>query len=156
MAKADDDGCEHQGLGNGIGMGQKSANATRLKHWRRIDPQTAHAEDEEIDGIGEQRQADNHLIGARPEQKPDAGSGENADACGENQFHYVFSFAASFAALIWARGARTDWWASAIRISTVAPSTSEKTPRSNRIALASGILPMTGSDTYWEYEVRNG
>ena len=44
-----------------------------------------------------------------------------------------------------ARWLRTDWCASAISISTVAPTTSENTPRSKRSALATGTRRSEGS-----------
>ena len=47
----------------------------------------AHHEDEQVDGIGEQRQADDHLEGARPQQQPHPGAGERADEQRDDQFH---------------------------------------------------------------------
>src|SRR3712207_6898072 len=46
-----------------------------------------------------------------------------------------------------ARWLRTDWCASAISISTVAPTTRENTPRSKRRALAKGIEPRSEEHT---------
>src|SRR5690606_2598021 len=107
--------------------------------------QAADAEDEQIDGIGQQRKPDDHLIGAWAQQKPHAGACHDADAERENEFHQLSSaFGVSMART---RCLRTDWCASAMRISTVAPTTSENTPRSKNRALATGALPTSGIST---------
>src|SRR5690606_17190625 len=112
-----------------------------------------------------QRQAHDHLEGAWAQDKPDAGCREDADRTGEDQFHQLSPFStastvgagATFARPnLEARGERTDWCASGMRISTVAPTTSMKTPRSKSRAEASGTLPIHGISTYWKAVVRNG
>src|SRR3546814_2431430 len=110
------------------------------------------------DHVGYERQPDNDLEGPRPQQQPHARSGQHADPEGQDDLHQRPSACADPCAA-WGAGAtpgvgsstgaarwvRTDWWASAIRISTVAPTTSVKTPRSKMTALASGTLPTRGT-----------
>src|SRR5690606_12720209 len=100
-------------------------------------------------------QPNDDLIGARAQEKPHARAGQDADAEGKDELHQASSsaLAASTARTRWLR---TDWWASAMSISTVAPTTSENTPRSNSRAEAVGTFPMNGISVYWKYEVRNG
>jgi dihydroxy-acid dehydratase len=76
------------------------------------------------------------------QDQPDARGGKAADAGGEHGLHHASSRWGSPAAS--ARARRRDWRARATSISTVAPTTSTTTPRSNRSALASGILPRPG------------
>ncbi len=58
--------------------GTGSARRMSARRRRRIGGtfglQPADAEDEEVDGIGQQRKADDDLIGARPQDQPDAAS----------------------------------------------------------------------------------
>src|SRR5690606_23798485 len=108
------------------------------------------------DAIGQQAEADDHLKGARPEQQPDARSGQHADAQRQYQFHQAASFPASAASCARMRLERSDWCAMAIRIRIVAPSTTAKTPASNSSAVAAGTGPMNGRSTYCACAVRNG
>src|SRR3546814_19291934 len=55
-----------------------------------------------------------------------------------------------------ARGTRIDWWASALRISTVAPTTSANTPRSKNIALATGTAPTNSTSASRKSTARTG
>ena len=58
----------------------------RIRQGREaLRPQPSHGEDEEIDGIGEQRQADDHLERARPQDQPNARARERSDAEGEDR-----------------------------------------------------------------------
>lgn len=92
--KADDDGRQHQRLRHGVG--ERRAVDTVDQHRRCIGLDAADAEDEEIDGVRQQRQPDDDLIGARTQHQPDAGAGHDADADCKNEFHYTSSaFAAS-------------------------------------------------------------
>jgi hypothetical protein len=80
--KTDHDGREHQGLGQRIGHGI----ALREDGWRRA-PQPAHGEDEDIDGVPQQGQADHHREGAPAQQQVDAAGRHPADAGGHEKFH---------------------------------------------------------------------
>src|SRR5690606_37301250 len=122
-----------------------------------IDAQAPHAEDEQVHGIGDQRQSDDHLERAWAQDEINARCGQDADGEGKNQFHQrapslpgVGATAGFGRAVREARGERTDWWASAIRIRTVEPTTSMKTPRSNSKAVASGTRPIQGMSAYWK------
>src|SRR5690606_40433222 len=87
--------------------------------------QPAHADDEEIDRVGKQREADDELVGARAQYEPDAGSGKHADGDCERQLHcWRSSSCCRSSSRRAARRRRIDWWAMAISISTVAPTTS--------------------------------
>jgi hypothetical protein len=46
----------------------------RMKAMAKVSPpmKPPHGDDEEIDGVGKQRQADDHLECARPKDQPDA------------------------------------------------------------------------------------
>src|SRR5690606_7940217 len=109
---------------------------------------------------GDQRQADDDLEGARPQQQPHARGGQHADGGGDDKLHHDGSPASAAssasAAASSTRALRSDWWARATRISTVAPTTRMTTPRSNRTALARGTRPRSGRSAYWKPVVRNG
>src|SRR5699024_974244 len=105
-------------------------------------------EDEEVDAVGEEREPDDHLKGPRTQQQPHARGHENADPEGEDEFHQAVSSAARSSSSARScscsrrRLARSDWCASAISMSTVAPTTSANTPRSKRSAVAAGTSPI--------------
>ena len=102
------------------------------------DRQASHREDEEIDGVGQKRQAKQNLERARPQQQPNARAPQYADGNGDDDFHQLGlglePDRASPPATA-ARGPRNDWWAIEVRISSVAPTTVAKTPMSKNIAL---------------------
>ena len=77
--KADHDGGKHQRLRNRIRIVCRIPCPVRSEHRSRADAQAAHAEDEEVHGIGKQGEADDELVGARAQDKPDAGPGEYSD-----------------------------------------------------------------------------
>src|SRR5690606_19270569 len=129
-------------------------DAGPVQHRRRAAAQPPHGEDEQVDAIGDQRQADDHLIGARTQQQPHAGAHQHADAERKGQFGHWASSAGT--AVLATRSLRIDWCARAINISTVAPTTRAKTPRSKNSAVAAGTFPITGSSTYCAWEVRKG
>src|SRR5690606_31826392 len=104
------------------------------------DADAAGGEDEQVHGIGQQGQADQHLEGAGPQHQPDAGCGQDADGEGEHDLHQNTSPPSPPVASL-RRGRRSDWWAMAMRIRLVAPTTRMNTPRSNSTAVASGARP---------------
>ena len=59
-AEGDDDGGQYQGLRQRIGVGLQIEQQDR----RRVDAQPPHGEQQQIDGIGEQGQAEDHREGA--------------------------------------------------------------------------------------------
>ena len=73
MAKADDDGREGQRLGHGVGIVRQVLRQAGLQHRLLADGQAQppHAEDEQIDRVGQQRQAHDDLEGAGTQQQPD-------------------------------------------------------------------------------------
>src|SRR5690606_15545373 len=109
-------------------------------------------ENEQVDRIGEQRKANDHLEGAGTQDQPDAGGGQQADGERQDCFHYAppavpvaATASPAFAARLGAaRWPRVDRRASAPRIRPVAPTTRRATPMSNSSALATGIFPRTG------------
>src|SRR5690606_28357315 len=108
--------------------------------------------DEQVHGVRQQRQPDHDLIGAGAEDQPHAGGGQHADGHRDERFHQADPRSASGEKPGWGvlrlNGLRTDWCASAIRISTVAPITTENTPMSKKKAVTIGIVPSSGSSTY--------
>ena len=78
--EADDDGGEDQRLRHRVGVQGEVARHAALEHGCRTRAEPAGREDEQVDGVGQQREADDHLEGARPQQQPDAGAGQHADA----------------------------------------------------------------------------
>ncbi len=60
----------------------------------RAHAQPAHREDEEVHPVGQQREADDDLIGARPHQQPHPRADEDADGAGQDEFHQLSSPAA--------------------------------------------------------------
>src|SRR5690606_25148228 len=155
--KADDDRGQHQRLRQRIGVLDDVAGGI-AQHRVGAGAQPAGGEDEQIDRVGNQGQADDHLEGARAQQQPGAGAGEHADGQGEDQFHQCLASTRKLpsAATTAVRGRRSDWCASATSINVVAPTTRQNTPRSNSTAVASGSFPSNGSSAYWKCEVRNG
>src|SRR5690606_6900171 len=152
--EADHDGRENQRLRHRISIVRQVAPTLHaVQHRGRADAQAAHAEDEEVHGIGKQRQPDDELVGAWTQDQPDARSRENADGDRERQFHCWRSSSWRSTSRRATRSRRIDWWAMAMSISTVAPTTRLNTPRSKRVALAVGTLPTRGSSTYRKYEV---
>src|SRR5690606_20973370 len=104
-------------------------------------------DDEEIDRVGKQGQPQYDLEGARAEQEPEPRRGEDADGERENDFHQTppsGARACGSSSAFLLSGERIDWCASAIRIRTVVPTTTAKTPMSNSRALAIGISPISG------------
>src|SRR3546814_20879273 len=102
---------------------------------------------------------DDHLEGARPQQQPHAGRGQDPDGDRQHQFHQPApsgSIVPSAVTMVAPRGRRSDGCASASSISVVAPPTRQNTPRSNTNAEASGNRPSSGRSAYWKREVRNG
>src|SRR5690606_9734943 len=126
-----------------VGVAGEMAGRAGFEDRRHAGPEAARAEDEQVHRVGDEREPDDHLEGARPEQQPHAGSDERTDADGENEFHQASPASAGAGGTGSAsvpmragRCVRMDWWASAMRMSTVAPTTSRNTPRSKRSALA--------------------
>src|SRR5690606_38315291 len=115
----------------------------------------AHGKDEQVDCIGNQRKPDHELIGTRALDQPDPRPGKYPDRGGEHQFHQAGSFSGSGRTVsISCRAAgrertRSDWWAIAISISTVAPTTRLNTPMSKISAEAVGTSPISGISVYW-------
>src|SRR5690606_8883544 len=124
----------------------------------------AHAEDEDVGGVGQQRQPHQHLEGARPKQQPHARAREHADGQCVDDLHQArtsaalpFSPSASGSTgATTLRGLRSDWCASATRISSVAPTTSMYTPRSNSSTVERCSSPTSGSGTCTDCAVRKG
>src|SRR5690606_946124 len=163
--EADDDRGQYEGLRHRVGMLREISGDAALEHGQSAGAKAAGGEDEDVDGVGEERQPDDHLEGARTEQQPDAGAREHAYAERDDELHQSSPAAAPTATRGGgavasragvARRPRTDWWASAISMRTVAPNTKAKTPMSKRRALAVGTSPMSGSRWYPKYDVRNG
>src|SRR5690606_32985539 len=121
-----------------------------------IDRQAADAEDEQVDRVGQQRQPDQHLEGTRTQHQPDAGAGHDADGQGDDQLHQWLPSPACCSVVACRRWARSDWWAIAVSSSSVAPTTTVKTPRSNRMALGTCTSPTSGQTTCAVCVVRNG
>src|SRR3546814_1016537 len=163
---------DDQEQGGGGEAEQVRRQAKRLRHRVRVlrrvaggagrqdrrlpDTQAPGAEDEQVDRVRDERQADDDLVGPGPQQQPDAGSRQHTDAERKDELHHPASragcAAASDATAADAsdrsgRWVRTDWWARAIRISTVAPTTRTKTPRSKARALATGTVPRSEEHT---------
>src|SRR3546814_10432534 len=70
--KADDDRREYQGLRNRVGKVRRIAGRAGVEDRRHARPQASHAEDEQVDRVGDERQPDNDLEGTRPQQQPHA------------------------------------------------------------------------------------
>src|SRR5690606_38398180 len=128
------------------------------RHRRAVEPQPAHHEDEQVDPVGHQQQAGDDLEGPRPQDQPGARAEQHADGDGDDGFHQDLppSAAPSSSVAGALRWLRTDWWASAISISMVVPTTTANTPRSNRKALGKCTSPSSGSLTCAVCEVRKG
>src|SRR3546814_13179577 len=93
------------------------------------------------------------------QQQPHAGRGQDPDGDRQHQLHQPApsgSIVPSAVTMVAPRGRRSDWCASAISISVVAPTTRQNTPRSNNTAEASGIRPTSGRTAYWKGEGGNG
>src|SRR5688572_26065147 len=142
--EADHDGGKHQRLRQRIGVRREVGRRARLDDRRPPPAHPPHDEDEQIDGVGEKRQADDHLEGARTQQQPDPRACQDADPQGDDELHQR------------GRCARVDWCASAISTRPVAPTTSANTPRSKKNALGRWTSPMKGSVTCAVCEVRKG
>src|SRR3546814_16826746 len=102
---------------------------------------------------------DDHLEGARPQQQPHAGRGQDPDGDRQHQLHQPApsgSIVPSAVTMVAPRGRRSDWSASATSISGVAPTTRQNTPRSNSTAEATGLRPNSGRPAYWQIAVRQG
>src|SRR5690606_1064458 len=113
-----------------------------------------HAEDEQVDRIRQQHQSHHHLEGTGAKHEPYAGSAQYADRQREKHLHQGVSVVAASADR--GRWARIDWCASAVRISSVAPTTTASTARSKKAALGRCTSPISGSDTCAVWVVRNG
>src|SRR5690606_9342133 len=113
---------------------------------RRACAQTSHAEEEQIHGIGDQRQAKHHRKDPRPQQQVNAAGGEHPQGNGEQRLHQTTSPLVS------------SWltWPRLERINKVAPITVRYTPRSNSSAVASSTSPSNGMLKWPKLEVRNG
>src|SRR5690606_3973736 len=151
--KADDDGGQNQRLGQRIGECGAIYGSARIDNRRQPHAQPPHREDEEIDGIGHEREPDNHLETAWAQEKPGSGPRQDADPYGKCEFHQASPFSGTRACLSsWSSstssilgrvfGLRIDWCAMATSMSTVAPTTSTKTPRSKSGAEAVGTSPI--------------
>src|SRR5687767_5659192 len=138
--KTDDDGGQHESLWQRIGKACDVNRCGGAHDGRSSAPHPAHDENEKVDRVGEEREADDHLEGARPQNEPHAASGEHTNPEGDDQLHQ----------------SRTDWCASAMSKRPVAPTTSAKTPRSKKNALGTWRAPSTGSSRCAVCEVRNG
>src|SRR3989344_4570842 len=168
--KADDDGRERECLGHGVGIVGQVLRHPGLQHGLLVNrqAQAAHAEDERVDGVRQQRQAHDDREGAGPQQQPYARAGEHANGQGQYQFHAVSprvvgtvaaaacSAASSSARALLYRWLRTDWWAMPVRMSMVEPTTRVNTPMSKNSALATWISPTTGSAKCAVWLVRKG
>src|SRR3546814_17960118 len=92
--------------------------------------QAAGGEDEKVDPVRDQGQADDHLEGARPQQQPYAGRDQDPDRGCKDQFHPALPsgwLVPSAATTVAMRGRRSDWWAGTPN-RNVAPPTTHPTP----------------------------
>ena len=78
--EADDDGGQDERLRQRIGVLRGIAGRARRQDGSGSGTQPPHRDDEEIDRIGEQRQADDHLKCAWPQDQPHARARERSDA----------------------------------------------------------------------------
>ena len=103
--------------GSGSAYWARSPAPPRSRIGCRTSAEPARREDEQVDGVGQQRKADDHLKGARPQQQPDAGSRQHADREGDDDLHYSSATVAGAgmasrgmaAGRGTARWPRTDW-----------------------------------------------
>src|SRR5690242_12075609 len=91
--------------------------------------QPAHAENEEVHGVREERESHQNLEGARPQHEPDARARQHPDRDGEYELHQTVASprsapCSSGNGVTTRRGLRRDWCARATSISAVAPTTS--------------------------------
>src|SRR3546814_3102170 len=71
-------------LRNRGGKVRRIAGRAGVEDRRHARPQASHAEDEQVDRVGDERQPDNDLEGPRPQQQPHARSGQHADRSEEH------------------------------------------------------------------------
>src|SRR5471032_2879032 len=155
--EADHDRRQHQGLGQRVGVVEQVLRHAVLDDRLLADKQAAHAEDEQVDPVGQQAQAHHHLERPWPQDQPDARGRQDPNGNCDDFFHQAAppGLATAFAWLpgLWAR---TDWWPRAVSISKVAPTTMAYTPTSKNNALATWMSPSTGRLKCQVWVVRNG
>src|SRR5699024_1147007 len=143
--EADDDGGQHQRLRQRIGV-MRDGRKPVPQYGVGAAAQAADGEDEQIDGIGHQRQPDDDLKRARSQYQPGAGTDQHPD--GKRQYPLHQRASSSSATVSAARtGRRRVWCASTTGISELAPATTPNTPKSNSKALLSGMSPSSGTVT---------
>ena len=79
--EADDDGGQHQRLRQRVGR------IGALPDHRHVAAQAAHGEEEQVDRIGQQGQAQHHREGAPAQQQVDAAGAEHTEGDGKQRFH---------------------------------------------------------------------
>ena len=103
--------------GSGSAYCDGSPVRARSQARRRPCPQPPHGDDEEIDRVGEQRQADDHLERARAQDQPHARARKRPDPEGQDDLHHSTSAIGGSAGAAGsrrrggARWLRTDWCA---------------------------------------------
>src|SRR5699024_10975115 len=152
--KTEDDGRQHQRLRQPLGTHGEIDQAV-AQHRRGATAQAAAGKNEQVDGIGQQRQPDDDLERARAQQQPQSRAAQHADAECEHEFHQR-PRSDLRARRTGGAGRRSDWCASTTRIKALVPTTTANTPTSNSIALVSGNGPSTGSCKVSKWEVKNG
>src|SRR3954462_6017427 len=154
--EANDDRREHQCLGHRVCVVQQVMRHARADHRLLVDPQAAHAKNEQVDCVRQQGQPHDNLEGARSQQQPDARCRQYPDCEGNDFFHQNSPRAPSVSAGSGLRWLRSDWCARAVRISIVAPTTTANTPMSKNMALGTWTSPMSGTRRCAVCVVRNG
>mmetsp|Transcript_44565 Transcript_44565/g.104710 ORF Transcript_44565/g.104710 Transcript_44565/m.104710 type:complete len:214 (+) Transcript_44565:4635-5276(+) len=152
--EADDDGRQHQRLRQRVAVVDEVGRHAHLDDGFASDRQAADAEDEQVDRVRKQRQADQHLEGPRPQHQPHAGTGHHPDRDGDHHFHQPSLPSAGGRPC--RRRARSDWWAMAVSSSRVEPTTTANTPRSKIAAVGRCTSPTSGQVTCAVCVVRKG
>jgi hypothetical protein len=134
-AEGDHDGGQDQGLRQGVGVAVGGADDRG-----GVQRKAAGGEEEEVDGVAEEGEAEDHREGALAQHQVKPDGGEQADGRGEKGFHQRGSSRSK--ARVFGRSpvfsASRESEASARR---TAPRTQRKTPRSKIAAVASSNSP---------------
>jgi hypothetical protein len=85
-AEADDDGGEHQCLRQRVGVAGRGV----ADHRRHADGEPAHDEQEQVDGVGHQGEAQHHRKGLAAQREEHAARGEHADDESDQRLHQCF------------------------------------------------------------------
>ena len=102
----------------GTGSAIRDASAPASSTGGAPTVQPAHGEDEQVHGVAQQREAEDDLEGARPQEQPDARGGEDADAERQDELHQAAPSRRSAPPRLRPPAARrSDWWARATSIS---------------------------------------